>query len=284
MWESISLVFRLALYLALSGLVGSAFGLFLSQTSSLKKTLSTHFIKSLKSYFLISLLTLFFTSLGFFWVRVGAFAEEGLAGLFDPLMISILYDSGLGMALNYGLLTCAFAALYYLFINRVLLICMLVSISLSFAFTGHLAELGMIEKGILSLHILIAFLWLGSLYPLWCLVNLERAQTVEELLEKFGYYASFIMPFLLLAGVALVYVITGFQLELLISNWGAILAIKLVLVLAILALAAWHKFKLVPNFQTKNGSEKMASSLKAEIYLGFGILSLSAFLSTLVSP
>lgn len=284
MWESISLIFRLALYLALSGLIGSAFGLLLSQTNSFKKTLSNHFIKCLKSYFLISLFVLLFASLGFFWVRVGAFAEEGLAGLFDPLMISILYDSGLGMALNYGLLTCIFAALYYLFINRTLLICMLVSISLSFTFTGHIAELGVIEKGILSLHILIAFLWLGSLYPLWCLVNLEKAQTVEELLEKFGYYASFIMPFLLLAGVALVYFITGFQLELLISNWGAALAIKLVLVVAILALAAWHKFKLVPNFQIKNGTEKMASSLKIEIYFGFGVLSLSAFLSTLISP
>ena len=284
MWESITLVFRLALYLALSGLVGSAFGLLVSQTHSFKKTLSTHFIKCLKSYFLISLLALLLTSLGFFWVRVGAFAEEGLAGLFDPLMISILYDSGLGMALNYGILTCVFAALYYFSINRILLICMLISISLSFAFTGHIAELGMIEKGILSLHILIAFLWLGSLYPLWCLVNLEKARFVEELLERFGYYASFIIPFLLLAGVALVYVITGFQLELLISNWGAALAMKLVLVVAILALAAWHKFKLVPNFQMKNGTEKMASSLKIEIYLGFGILSLSAFLSTLVSP
>lgn len=284
MWESISLFFRLALYLALSGLVGSAFGLLGSQAHAFKNVLSNHFIKSLKSYYLISLVTLFFTSLGFFWVRVGAFAEEGIAGLFDPLMISILYDSGLGMALNYGLLTCAFAALYYLFINRVLLICMLVSISLSFAFTGHLAELDVIEKGVLSLHILIAFLWLGSLYPLWCLVNLERAQAVEELLEKFGYYASLIMPFLLLAGVALVYVITGFQLALLISNWGAALAIKLVLVMAILALAAWHKFKLVPNFQKNRGAEKMASSIKVEIYLGFGILTLSAFLSTLVSP
>ena len=284
MWESISLIFRLALYLALSGLVGSAFGLLLSQTSSFKKTLSTHFIKCLKSYFLISLLVLLFASLGFFWVRVGAFAEEGLAGLFDPLMISILYDSGLGMALNYGLLTCFFAALYYLFINRILLVCMLASISLSFAFTGHIAELGVIEKGILSLHILIAFLWLGSLYPLWCLVNLEKAHFVEGLLERFSSYASFIMPFLLLAGVTLVYVITGFQLELLISNWGAALAIKLVLVVAILALAAWHKFKLVPNFQTKHGTKKMASSLKIEIYLGLGILSLSAFLSTLISP
>ncbi|MGB0943808.1 MAG: copper resistance D family protein [Marinomonas sp.] len=292
MWESYTLIFRVGLYLALSGLVGAAFSLLFSQSALLKNHLSLGFHTHLRPYFFISLGSVLITSLGYFWIRVGAFAEEGLSGLFDPLMISILYDSGLGKALNYALLTCLFSLLFYrlshsrypLWLKCFMFTLMLINISLSFMFTGHTADFTLVARSVLALHILIAFLWLGSLYPLWLFVRLEKADMSKQLLERFGVYASFAVPVLVLAGVGLIYLISRFELPLLMSNWGGFLLVKLAMVVGILGIAAWHKYKLVPHFLHKKGAEKMASSLKREILIGLSILTTTGVLSTLVSP
>lgn len=292
MWESYTFALRLAIYLALSGLVSAALGLLISQRKTFNTSLSLTFKDSLKTYFRFSLMLFLGASLGYFWIRVGAFAEEGFAGLLDSLMISILYDSGLGKALNYHLLAALFATLFYIanhyfspfWIRLFLLISMLTSIALSFSFTGHTADFNLLEKSLLSLHILIAFLWLGSLYPLYQLVRLEKPDSVKNALESFGYYASYAVPLLLIAGLCLVYLITDFSLALLMTYWGGFLLAKLAIVAAILALAAWHKYRLVPDYLAALGSVKMAKSLRVEIYLGLGILAFSAVLSTLVSP
>lgn len=292
MWESYTFALRLGLYLALSGLISAAFGLLISHRETFKKRFSLTFQHSLKTCFRFNLILFFATSLSYFWIRVGAFAEEGIAGLLDTLMISILYDSGLGDALNYHLTAALFATLFYLanhfsspfWIRLVLLISMLISILLSFSFTGHTADFNLLEKSILSFHILIAFLWLGSLYPLGQLVRLEEPHGVQKILERFGYYASFSVPLLLIAGLTLVYLITDFKMDLLVTSWGGFLLAKLFVVIAILALAAWHKYKLVPQFFTPLGSNKMAKSLRFEMCLGLAILAFSAVLSTLVSP
>jgi len=292
MWESYTFALRLAIYLALSGLISAAISLLISQRKTVKTRFSSAFQHSLKAYFRFSLMLLLGASLGYFWIRVGAFAEEGFAGLLDSLMISILYDSGLGKALNYHLVAALFATLFYianhylspLWIRLLLLISMLTSITLSFSFTGHTADFNLLEKSLLSLHILIAFLWLGSLYPLYQLVRLEQPNSVKNVLESFGFYASYAVPLLLIAGLCLVYLITDFSLALLITYWGGFLLAKLAIVAAILALAAWHKYRLVPDYLAPLGSFKMATSLRMEIYLGLGILAFSAVLSTLVSP
>lgn len=290
MWESMTFLLRLSLYLALSGLVASSLSLLISHKLDVR--LSKAFSISLKGYFKISLLTYFISSLGYFWIRVGAFAEEGVQGLFDPLMISILYDSGLGKALNASLVASLFAVLFYaasLFIKLTwlsfsLCLAMLVSIAFSFSFTGHMADVSLIEKSLLSLHILIAFLWLGSLYPLLRFVQLEGITLSQKLLEVFGFYGRFFVPLLLIAGLGLSYFITGFELALLMTPWGGVLLFKLVMVSAILALAAWHKYRLVPSLLENNGASKMQRSLIWESALGVGILALSAVLSTLLSP
>lgn len=292
MWESYTFALRFAIYLALSGLISAAFGLLICQKEALKSRLSLTLQLSLKTYFRFSLILLLVASIGYFWIRVGAFAEEGFTGLLDTLMISILYDSGLGDALNYHLLAALLASLFYManhfsshfWIRLLLLISMLISIALSFSFTGHTADFNLIEKSLLSIHILIAFLWLGSLYPLCQLVRLEKPDSVKIALERFGHYASYAVPLLLIAGLSLVYLITDFSLTLLVTYWGGFLLAKLVIVVAILTLAAWHKYRLVPDFLAPLGSFKMAKSLKWEIYLGVGILAFSAVLSTLVSP
>lgn len=290
MWESVTFLLRLGLYFALSGLVAASVSLLLSDT--LNYRLNKPFSLSLKQYFKFSLLAYILISLGYFWIRVGAFAEEGLQGLFDPLMISILYDSGLGDALNISLIASLLAALFYgasqylkpVWVRFALCIAMLLSISLSFSFTGHMADFSLIERSLLSLHILIAFLWLGSLYPLLRWLQLENITLSQKLFERFGFYASFLVPLLLIAGLGLSYLITGFDLTLLMTPWGGVLLFKLILVVAILALAAWHKYRLVPQLLATNGKNKMGRSLVWEIVLGVGILAFSAVLSTLLSP
>ena len=290
MWESVTFLLRLGLYFALSGLVAASVSLLLSDT--LNYRLNKPFSLSLKRYFKFSLLAYILISLGYFWIRVGAFAEEGLQGLFDPLMISILYDSGLGDALNISLIASLLAALFYgasqylkpVWVRFALCLAMLLSISLSFSFTGHMADFSLIEKSLLSLHILIAFLWLGSLYPLLRWLQLENIILSQKLFERFGFYASFLVPLLLIAGLGLSYLITGFDLALLMTPWGGVLLFKLMVVVAILALAAWHKYRLVPQLLATNGKNKMGRSLVWEIVLGVGILAFSAVLSTSLSP
>lgn len=290
MWEVSTFVLRMTLYLSLSGVAGGISTLLIINKKSA-------IFAQVKRYLLLSIFGLMFSTGLFFALRVGAFAEDGWAGMFDPLMNSIVYSSGLGSALNFRIVAVLFAALFYWLclldcaVNKPLnivkwglMISTFICIGLSFAYTGHVSTQGVIEKIILLTHILLAFVWLGALYPLWLATKSLARSTAHQILHRFGTYASMGVATLIVAGTGLAYIISQFKWQTFTTFWGNWLMVKLAFVGIILLIAAWHKWHLVPKFQLHPIQNKMQRSITFEILIGMAVLSSTSVLSTLVSP
>lgn len=229
-------------------------------------------------------------SLMSFLVQVGSFNEAGFMGMWDQEIGLMLWDSSVGDNTFYrvfafvlfGLALC-FKRYYVVFITANTL----ASLSLLYAFilVGHIAELSWLSKIILALHVLIALIWMGSLYPLYRLCQSPPPQRLYPIMHRFGRIAAYSVPILLLAGLWLLYqLLTPFALETIFSSYGITLLMKLLLVSLILLLAAFHKFKLVPQLKTSNTAHSLQRSIAIEIILGLSILALTALLSSAMTP
>ena len=92
------------------------------------------------------------------------------------------------------------------------------------------------------------------------------------------------MPILLLAGLGLAYALTGSVQHLLTSAHGQLLLIKIILVVGLLSLAAYHKLKLVPQLQGSQQASSLQRSIQHELVLGLAILLVTAVLSSVFGP
>ena len=153
----------------------------------------------------------------------------------------------------------------------------------SFALTGHVAERSWGAAALLTVHIMLTAWWMGSLYPLWLAGHRLPALQAHRVLERFGGLAVLAVLTLLGAGMALSYLLTGWQ-NLLGSDYGFWLLLKLGLVALILLLAACHKWLLVPSLAHAPDSRVVKRSLLLEKLLGAAILAITTVLTTLVGP
>lgn len=238
------------------------------------------------------LIGLCFSSLDFF-VQVGSFSESGLAGMWDPMYIDILWQSSAG--LSYKLRLAGWFGLLFLVLAMRLnathakplsLMALLVSllIAASFSMVGHTAEQAIWVRLALVLHIFIAMWWIGLLLPLthWC--KEFPANTLQQLMHEFGKQASILVSLLLMAGVGISYALEGDFKTLFNSVHGNTLLLKLGVVALILSLAALHKFRLVPNIKNQQSALALRASIQIEMGIALLILVITAVLSTLVGP
>jgi len=235
-----------------------------------------------------------------FLLSVGALAEMGLAGMWDPLMLEIMWQSGGGdsfalRALGFSLifLVCLVARPAFSttsgpsLVKWSLIVVYLLAVLLllrSFSVVGHTSELPLSSQIMLQLHVLIAAWWMGALWPLWvACYELDRA-ALYSLMHRFGLYALVVLLLILCGGVLAYELIDSVQL-LVQSGYGQMLLLKLLLVVTILLLASWHKFSVVPALNTRDGAHRvLARSISTEIWLGFAILAVTAALTSLMGP
>ena len=238
------------------------------------------------------LLGLAFASLDFL-LQVGSFSESGLAGMWDQTYIEILWQSGAGMSYKLrltgwlGLLMLLIAMRFNSALTKPLALIYLgtsLLIAASFTSIGHTAEQVIWVRLALVLHIFIAMWWVGFLYPLrsWC--GEFPTNTLQLLMHEFGKQASILVVLLLLAGAGISYVLEGSFKSLFSSAHGNILLLKLGVVAGILALAAYHKTRLVPAVIDKKSALALQLSISIEMGIALLILIITAALSTLVGP
>jgi len=279
---------RWLMYIGMAGAIGGAFcQIFLSPWPALRQSLQRY-----------TLLMALLGSLGlglYFLCRVGALAEQGVAGLFDPLMRQILWQSSVGDAVS--LRGIGFATLFLAlmlgrgqlqgliarFAETALAVTGALLIAVSFSRTGHVGEQGFWAAGLLSIHVILAAWWMGSLYPLWLAGHRLTGAQAHRVMEWFGKLAVVAVVCLLVAGIGLSYMLTGWT-SLLTTGYGGWLMLKLVLVLLILLLAAYHKFVLVPVLAETGDSDRLKRSIMLEKLLGVSIFAVTTVLTTLVGP
>jgi copper resistance protein D len=157
----------------------------------------------------------------------------------------------------------------------------------SFAWIGHVHALTPViaPSLLLCLHLLCVAFWLGALPPLWVVVAGGNEAQIAAAAARFGKLALRVVALLLAAGASVLLMLIS-PAQLLTSDYGCLMSIKLLAVAALLGLAAWNKLRLTPRLL---GSEKRAvvlfrRSLAAEISVGAFILMITAAFTSLTGP
>lgn len=239
-----------------------------------------------------------FLSGGYFFVRVGDFAGGGIAGMLDPALTQILWESPVGSGLRYRLagFTLAIALLVAVSRGRLpetlwprcaLIACYAVTVgllALAFSVGGHSAEHGLTGRSAITIHVLMALWWAGSLYPLWRATGSLDPVDLQRVLHRFGAVASGLLLLLVLAGGALLYVLVFAPAARVSCAYATAIISKLALVGLLFCIAALHRWRSVPRVLTEGGRYGFRRSLALEFGLMLAVLSLTAFLTTAIGP
>ena len=285
-WMVAIVLNKYLLYLAIAAGAGSVFMLTQAQASLLNPFSWRYGVYS-------SVLGLVLVIVDFF-LQVGLFADAGLVGLADSNYIAMIWDSPLGWQF-------VFRVLGFLLMLLVigwswkqgqalrwqgLLASILALTLLCFAglHAGHTVEQATWVHWALSFHFVIGLWWMGCLLPLALSCKSLALPDLQVLMERFGTIASFLVPILLLAGVALAYALTGTWHHLFTSTHGQLLLAKIALVAGLLGLAAYHKLRLVPRLTVFQKAQTLQRSIYYEMGLGGLVLLITVLVSSVFGP
>jgi copper transport protein len=221
-----------------------------------------------------------------FWVAVGAGTVVTIAGV--AVKGGQLGDWRLGLATSAA--TAAAIALVGLALigtaqvvkHRGLALLGVAAIAASFAFSGHatVAEQRWPVALLAFVHVFAVSFWIGSLAPL--LIVLRRApEHAEDAVRRFSTIAMWLVAALLIAGLlmAMAHNLRSFR-ALVVEPYGQALLWKLAGFAALLALAAWNKWRLTRNRKWTG----LARSIRIEIAVVCLVLAMTASLSQTAPP
>jgi putative copper resistance protein D len=268
--------------LAMAGVTGGSFSLGLAARLQMAQG------GKILRYVCASAVLGLFAACLFFLVQIGALNQAGIAGMFDRTMIGIIGQSSLGYAAAVRALCFACIAVAALWMHgrarTFVFAAAIVALSFSFSLTGHISTLSYAARLGIVLHVLAAFLWVGSLYPLLRLSVVEGLADVKRLMVLFGNLAVVIVGVLLLSGVLLLTQSIGSFEELFTTAYGRAFLVKLSGVVALLWLAAANKLLLVPELTTTNSARRLRLSIRMEILVACFVLAVTAWLTTVIGP
>jgi putative copper resistance protein D len=291
-WNTVIVLSKIVFYVGFACISGYTFFRQVFEQSESHNNLAIANLKWIRGSIVIALLA----NGVWFFASTGAMAEEGIQGALSPDMLAIIWDSSVGdgtLLRGLGLVLAIFAITLHLkfqsvalsnSIKQSLLGLSLIVLSYTFSLFGHVSELGVFEKVLLMLHVLVMAWWFGALFPLKQACHEQDYEQLYSVMDKFGRQASIAVSLLLIAGLWLAFQLVGNVEELFSSSYGQTLLLKLALVTSILGIAAKHKLKLVPQLKNNNGREALYKSISIEMVVAFAILSVTAGLTSVVGP
>ena len=209
-----------------------------------------------------------------------AIADGDWALAFAPGMRWMAFETPIGQAAAVRLVAAAVVAAAGPRHRSTQLAAALVIIG-SFLLEGHTASSHerVLVAPLLFVHLAAVHWWLGALLPLIALTWCAEPATVVATIEAFGARAMWVVAALLAAGVLLAALLTGGVVRL-DSAYQQRLLIKLLLVAALLAIAAWNKLRLTPLLRQDYavGARRLRASIRLEVAVALAILAASAWL------
>ena len=153
--------------------------------------------------------------------------------------------------------------------------------------TGHAMSFpagATVGAGLTALHVLGASLWIGTL---GALLLLSRPAELPAALKRFAPVALAGSGVLVASGVVASWGTLGalpLPPVLLASEYGRTLALKLLLVLAIVAMGAWHWRKAAPRLADGGPDTAFRRTAWMEVLLAVAVLAVTAFLGLMEPP
>jgi len=285
-WIYASWLVKVILYLGIAFVVGGTFSYFLlGRYVEIKETI-------LKYITLGTALGLISSILGFF-LLIGSFANTGLSGMWDSNYINILVNTPTGHV--YIIRSISFALLLIFMIVKLskgtidisktegaIFTILLTPIVLSFSQLGHVTNLPLFAQALLSIHVLVMSLWMGSLYPLWKTSKKINGLPLKERMHLFGQIAAFIVGILIACGLSIALLLFKDFNTLINTPYGHGFIIKILFVLSILLLAAFNKWYFTPRLQDPKFAKQLSYAILFEMSLGLSILLATGYITTVV--
>lgn len=134
-----------------------------------------------------------------------------------------------------------------------------------------------------GVHVLAAAIWLGALLPLVLTVQQLAPGVAVLALRRFSGTGSVAVAALAGSALTLAWEWSGGWVGLVSTDYGRLLLAKLVLLIGLLALAALHRWRLVPALAGASpaaAQTHLRISLRIEVVLGLATLALAAGLAT----
>ena len=285
-WIYATWLVKVILYLGIAFVIGGAFCYFLlGRYVEIKETI-------LKYMTIGTGLGLFASVLGFF-ILIGSFANTGLSGMWDNNYINILVNTPTGHV--YITRSISFALLLIFMIVKLskgmidisktegaIFTILLTPIILSFSQLGHVTNLSLFAQALLSIHVLVMSLWMGSLYPLWKTSKKINGLPLKERMHLFGQIAAFIVGILIACGLSIALLLFKDFNTLINTPYGHGFIIKILFVLSILLLAAFNKWYFTPRLQDPKSAKQLGYAILFEMSLGLSILLATGYITTVV--
>ncbi|MEL6226629.1 MAG: CopD family protein [Pseudomonadota bacterium] len=224
-------------------------------------------------------------------VQAGMLAGEGVAGMADPAMLSLLWGTQAGDATNLRLIGLALLIVSVGTprpLSAVLATIGATAVAASFALVGHVNDAGGIWlQSLITLHLLAVAFWIGALAPLRAAARgrLELA-LASELADRFGRLAAWAVPALAIAGLVTAVVLLKTPAAIVENTYAQTLVLKVAAFLALLGLAATNKLRFVPGMKRgdANSAQRLVQSINVEIALMVVVLLLTASLTSVMTP
>ena len=219
-------------------------------------------------------------------IRSARISGGGLEGMLDPIMLQIVWESPLGNFALLQVIGCALilaasaARQLQLFVG----LTGAIIVATSFATIGHsLGQPRYLLAPVIVIHILAGAFWVASLAPLY---RASREANGVVLLHGFGVLAGLAVPILAIVGLVFAWCMLGSLSLLFTTDYGVTLLAKLVLVAGLLSLAAFTKFRLVPEMvqSAQAASKKLRRSIAIEGIAIGAILVVTATLTSVTTP
>jgi putative copper resistance protein D len=168
----------------------------------------------------------------------------------------------------------------------------------SIAWTGHAAstppKLGYVHLAADALHLTAAAAWIGGLVPLALLLNAGRryhllawASLELDVVRRFSLLGVVSVATLILSGVINAWILVGSFRGLVVTVYGWILMVKLIVFAIMVVLATVNRFGLTPQLALPPASEAQCNALRrltrntvTEIALGLLVFAIVGVLGT----
>jgi putative copper export protein len=217
------------------------------------------------------------------------FAGE-LAGIFNPEFLGLAWNSPGGRAqivrlaglslILYGFARAAPGSSILANVGAALAL-------LSFLLSGHTSvhPLRVLLAPLLALHVLVVAFWFGSLLPLQLVSRHGSIAQATVVLQRFSVIAGWLVPLILAAGLAMIFVLAP-DLSVLERPYGQIVLWKLAGFGLLMLLATYNRWRLVPAMATRGvvAAGALRRSIAIEVFLITAILGLTAVLTLFFSP
>jgi putative copper resistance protein D len=219
------------------------------------------------------------------WLAVAGNMSGTIAGIFDPVMLQLAFESSTGVA---ALLSLAGFILFFVggaakhLWHRLLPLMGSLLLLLSFSISGHVTRGGFITQLLLGVHLVGLAYWLGALLPLRKLCLEPNKNGLVEIAHRFGKYAFIYIGALVLSGATYAYLLLGSLSALITTTYGNVLLAKISTVSVLLLLGAINKFKLVPllRHDVLGGAKKLYTAIQWELIAVFTVFFLTSLLTT----